>query len=820
MGAVRCLRARRKYEEGVAAGRAGRWEEARAALTDSLGLFTAEGMTHHVPVVLEPLVTACMFAGRLDEALRHAQALRDFADGSDDPMDRGTWLGKYGEVLSQIGRYPESAEVLRQAERALAGTADREARELRWSCLSDLGSVLAYAGWFGDAETVQRQAYLLGEELGSRTRMALSASQLVLAVSGVGHPERALEWAETAVDCLDPGEDSAVVAEVQGNRALALSAAGHHDEAEEAMRRALDAAGDVPLLRSQALQVRMETTRRAGRLDESASIVDELLARLPEDQFRPRAMALNHRAVIRLQQGRPAEAVADLEAGLRLKEQVSDQRGLATGHLNLAHAHLRAGDPAAARRHTEQAEPLWEALRRAGADESGAVGLFEQHSVAVYQIKQEIALAEGDPAGALAAAEQGRSGPLSARVRTARPGRESVPGDPPGPDRIRRLAARTGATVLLYATHFDLADAGFPAVVPGALHLWAVLPDGRIRHHTAPDFDPSVSGGPEPRDAAEAVRLLERQAGDERVRAEWARVLLEPVADLLPRGSGARLVVVPQRSLWSVPFGALPLPGGEPLIERCSVTLVPSLHALEMLTVEDAWAAGPPGGAPEDVLVVGGVEDGVAPAPLDGSPQPLPVVARHTAEAVAALHGAKPMTGRVTVPAVLARLGTADLLHFSCHGLVDTRLRLDQPPGALALTPVHDTGAAASPEEQGQLTTPLITATPTRARLAVLACCATGQGLITMDGVLGPVRAFLAAGVPTVVGTLWEVPEGPTHEVMVRFHTELRAGGDPAEALRRAVLQARRDWELPEIWAAFTLVGSPGPARSVPAQSS
>jgi hypothetical protein len=80
-----------------------------------------------------------------------------------------------------------------------------------------------------------------------------------------------------------------VVAEVQGNRALALAAAGHHDEAEEAMRRASDAVGDVPLLRSQILQVRMETTRRAGRLDESASIADEVLARFTEDQIRPRA---------------------------------------------------------------------------------------------------------------------------------------------------------------------------------------------------------------------------------------------------------------------------------------------------------------------------------------------------------------------------------------------------------------------------------------------------------------------------------------------------------------------------------------------------
>ncbi|MBM9507819.1 CHAT domain-containing protein [Actinacidiphila acididurans] len=793
----------------MTAGLAGQWEEARAALTASLDLYTAEGMHHRTPKVLDSLVTACMFAGRLDEALRHAETLRGWAERSTDAIDRATYVAKHGEVLTQIGRYPEAAEALRQALLALEDVVVREGQELRWSLLSDLGSALAYAGWFGEAERVQGQAYRLADDLGSRTRMAQSASQLLLAINGVGHRERALEWAEIALGCLDPGEDDAVVAEVQGNRALALSFAGDHDAAAEAMARAVAAAGDTPLLWFQAQQVLMETIRRAGRFEESAAIADALLARLPEDQARPRALVLNHRALLRLQQGRPAAAVADLEAGLVLKQQVSDHRGLATGHLNLARAHLGVGDVAAARRHAEQGEHLWEPLRRAGGDESGALGLFEQHSAAIFQTKQELALAAGDPAGALAAAEQGRSGPLSERIRAARPARASVPGTAPDPDRIRRLAARTGATLLIYATHFDLIGAGLggAAPEPETLHMWVVLPDGRLHHTVAPDVEDEPVGGPEPRDAAEAIRLLGQLAGDERMLATWSRVLLEPVAEFLPRGPGARLVVVPQRALWAIPFGALPMADGEPLISHCAVTLVPSLHALELLTEEDVWAAGPPGARPAEVVVVGGVDSAVA-ASIDGRFQPLPTVAGPTAEAVAAFYGTPAMTGTVTVPAVLDRLGTADLLHFSCHALVDTRLRLDQPPGAIALTPGPDAG------DHGQLTTPVIAASPTRARLAVLGCCATGQGLITMDGVLGPVRAFLAAGVSTVVGTLWEVPDAPTGEVMLRFHAELRATGDPAEALRRAVLRAREDYVLPEIWAAFTLLGAPGPVRT------
>ncbi|MEV0444705.1 CHAT domain-containing tetratricopeptide repeat protein [Streptomyces spectabilis] len=808
MGIRRRLRAEVKRVDGVKAAREGRWQAARDDLTLALEALTAEGLDGELHKVLEPLVTACMMAGLLDEAERRALDYRAWAADHGSPEDRATALGKYGEAVAQIGRLVEAAEAFREALVALGEPGDETGRELRWSLLSNLGSALAHAGRFGDAEQVQHRAFEVARELDSAPRAALAASQLSLAANGVGHRERALEWAEVARGWMRSDDDDLVVAEVEGNRALALSRAGHTDEAEEAMRRAWAAARHIPLLAQQAQVTNLEVLSRAGRHEEAVAMADALLAALPPGQPRQRAVALNLRAGIRLQGGRPAEAVADLESALELKQRIADHRGMATGHLNLAHAFLGAGDLPSARHHARRAEELWAPLLRAASDEAGSVGLFDVHATALTQVAQELRLGVEDVTGALEAAERGRSGPLSERIRAARPARAQVPAEPPGSERMQRLARRLGATLLVYAPHFEIEAVSGQAPRLREIHMWVVAPDGGIHHEVQREVtDEGRLDESPPVDLLDAVRQLESQVGDAALMAGWAEVLLGKVARLLPEGPTARLVIVPQRGLWSVPFAALPVGSGEPLISRCSLTLVPSLHALELIAHDDVWRDGEREPGTSGPLVVGGVRDAVVPTP-DGRLLPLSdlPLTLETARAVAHVHGGSALAGpAATVPAVLDRMGSADLLHFSCHAVLDARLRLDQLPGCIALTPAGD--------EHGQLTSTLLASTPTRARIAVLGCCATGQGLVTADGVLGLARTFLMSGVSTVLATLWEVPEEPTHDALVCFHQELALTGDPAEALRRAVLTTRRKWRAPEIWAAFTLVGSPGPRR-------
>jgi CHAT domain-containing protein len=97
-------------------------------------------------------------------------------------------------------------------------------------------------------------------------------------------------------------------------------------------------------------------------------------------------------------------------------------------------------------------------------------------------------------------------------------------------------------------------------------------------------------------------------------------------------------------------------------------------------------------------------------------------------------------------------------------------------------------------------------------RLVVLSACDTGTRSGARHGGASSIaRAFLVAGVPTVISTLWRVGDESSMVLMERLHRELERGMDAADALREAQLQMLSSATLrdrrPNAWAAFHLVG-------------
>jgi len=74
---------------------------------------------------------------------------------------------------------------------------------------------------------------------------------------------------------------------------------------------------------------------------------------------------------------------------------------------------------------------------------------------------------------------------------------------------------------------------------------------------------------------------------------------------------------------------------------------------------------------------------------------------------------------------------------------------------------------------------------------------------------LGLIRAFFTAGVPSVVASLWSVEDNATKELMVQFHTRLRDGERPAVALNEAqkYLIKNTKYSSPVFWSPFILIG-------------
>ncbi|KAL3683022.1 hypothetical protein R1sor_001044 [Riccia sorocarpa] len=92
-----------------------------------------------------------------------------------------------------------------------------------------------------------------------------------------------------------------------------------------------------------------------------------------------------------------------------------------------------------------------------------------------------------------------------------------------------------------------------------------------------------------------------------------------------------------------------------------------------------------------------------------------------------------------------------------------------------------------------------------KAELVVLNACSTSRGRLTsVEGVLSLARAFLIAGVPCTVASLWKVDDIATANLMARFYDELSKGNDVATALRCAMLQGLREHEVKN-WAPFVV---------------
>ncbi|MEM9293859.1 MAG: CHAT domain-containing protein [Acidobacteriota bacterium] len=97
------------------------------------------------------------------------------------------------------------------------------------------------------------------------------------------------------------------------------------------------------------------------------------------------------------------------------------------------------------------------------------------------------------------------------------------------------------------------------------------------------------------------------------------------------------------------------------------------------------------------------------------------------------------------------------------------------------------------------------------AELVVLSGCGTGlNAVLGADELVGLTRGLLYAGAHAVLVTLWDVNDRSTASLMKRFYHHLSGPIGPAEALRRAMLEARSQLGSPYHWAPFLLVGAPG----------
>ncbi len=160
---------------------------------------------------------------------------------------------------------------------------------------------------------------------------------------------------------------------------------------------------------------------------------------------------------------------------------------------------------------------------------------------------------------------------------------------------------------------------------------------------------------------------------------------------------------------------------------------------------------------------------------------------------------------KATKSAFLEDAGRFQVLHLSAHGILDDE------------NPLYSNLVFAEEE-------PLYAAdlynTRLNADLTILSACNTGVGKIKKgEGVMSLSRAFTYAGCPSLLMSLWSVPDESTAKLMEGFFDEIKAGKSKDKALQIAQLnhlnEAPVEQHHPVYWAGFIASGNMEPVSFI-----
>lgn len=287
-------------------------------------------------------------------------------------------------------------------------------------------------------------------------------------------------------------------------------------------------------------------------------------------------------------------------------------------------------------------------------------------------------------------------------------------------------------------------------------------------------------------------------------------LLLKPVEAQL-RGKRT-LCIVPDGTLWNVPFQTLEPQDNRYLIEVHSLHYAPSLTVAAQM--EERARKQPTSASPSLLALanpsVNALTDTLA-QPNSPALKALPEAEREAAALGKIFGPARSnvlLRAQANEQAFKSLASGYDILHLAAHGVLDD---LHPLKSHLLLA----SSGRAGGKEDGRVEAREVMEMKLRADLVVLAACDTARGKVGAgEGVVGMSWAFFLAGCNGLVVSQWKVSSQVSAEWMIHFYRHLRPSYRTnrrvrAEALRQASLTLLADarYRHPFYWAGFVLVG-------------
>jgi CHAT domain-containing protein len=734
----------------------GRTQEAIENKREALEILRALGDRLNEHALIGNLAIDYRVLGEFERAVEFGEKALQYNREVGRPMFETFALGTLSRIFEEMGRTPEA---LKSAQSAVQISRREGLQSLEAYALARVGSIQSNIGRMPEAIDNYQQSLALWQKVGNRLQQTNTRAKLASAYVASGEVARGQELLERALLEFRTAGDRGGQLEVLYELALAKRALGNLGEA----RKHIDAAIDL-----------QEATRR------------ELI----RDDWRSSFLATQRRSY-------------ELAVDMRMAE----HRTAAGKKLDLEA--LSVSERARAR-------TLVELLDRGGVDleQDADPELIERRRQIEAdlrsQAERQLRLITGEHSPAELAAAEAEAERLTEQLRDVQAKIRASVGNEPWKDPPTLGGAEIGPRLLdaettLLEYWFGLEHSYVWLVTSSAVESYQLPPASEVEKTGRRAYEELKS----PRGGSGAIRAL-------------ARMLLHPLAKQL---QGNRLVIVADGVLQYLPFGALPLPNGAPVISRFVVANLPSASALAVVrrdregrsqptklaavladpvyTKDDPRVTHARTAAPPRAELVRSVkESGLVELNRLPATRVEAAILRKLARDQELLEAVGFEANRDTV--LGGALGDYRIVHFATHGLVNS---FHPELSGLVLSLVDREGKP----RDGFLQAHEIYALKLGADLVVLSACRTALGKeIRGEGLMSLMRAFMAAGVPRVVASLWSVPDAATAELMKRFYRGVMTNGlAPAAALHDAQDSLRKDkrWSAPYFWAGFTLHG-------------
>lgn len=717
-------------------------------------------------LVLSAIGNTYLAKGEFSKAVEYQLRSLKIVEANQYNYYKSYTLGNLGQAYQFTGEYRRAIECYEACLGIVRAANDTKAEA---QVLGSIGSIYHFLGHYSQSADYREQALTLLQQLGDKFLISQALVNLGVTYLAIKDQEKALSCFQESLQIKQEVSDQRGEVIVLGNLALHYSIVGQTNLSQQYLLQSLDLAKKIGFTYGEA----------------------QGLVKL----------GISHYA-----EGSNEQAITCFQEALHLAQNMGDLRFQAIIYEDLGRVFFHIGQIEEAEKMLWFAIEIHDSLRdNLGFDDFNKVSLFDTQQNA-YHLLQKVLVTQGKTNVALEVAERSRARAfvelISRRNATLSQANTYI-----SIDQISLIAQTQKATIVAYSVVY-LNKVGKTEQTTLDLYIWVVQATGKI-HFQEVDFSSYLTKIIEtPTHIFDSIGVRGRglvldsdEVEDTAELQEAFRLLIQPIAQFLPKEQEQRVIFIPQFFVY-IPFCALIDENGKYLIETHTIQIAPSIQVLDLAqkrknqllksVVSEALVVGNP------IMPRIETKEGI----LEEVLEPL-IYAEQEAEAVAQLLNTKPLIqANATKTAIIPKMQNARIIHLATHGLLDDFSKTEIP-GAIALAP--------SDTDNGLLSAEEILSLELHAELVVLSACSSAHGRITSDGVIGLSRSFLSAGASSVLVSLWAIPDQSTAFLMTQFYKNLHILDDKAQALRQAMLATMKiqEYSAPKNWAAFTLIGEP-----------